>query len=227
MSEYMPWRSPASETATLGLLSAHVGNDATDQSDAFGGMATDADEIQVINLVGYAISNTAVEGNVEFKGIPMVHHSVALDPTANQIQAKLIGSGTVVDVLPGALPVYFESNVDIYFEEITGIAMYGKSTSTFHLDLRGPGMMDPEIGVDTHPVFEIHTASEISDDDAESFVSAVIDNQGLMFWTDFGTGAEGSTDDIADFVAVALYVIALYLIFIGVRDTSRARSGEE
>lgn len=87
--------------------------------------------------------------------------------------------------------------------------------------------MDPEIGVDTHPVFEIHTASEISDDDAESFVSAVIDNQGLMFWTDFGTGAEGSTDDIADFVAVALYVIALYLIFIGLRDTSRARSGEE
>jgi hypothetical protein len=227
MSEHMPWRSPASETATLGLLSAHVGNDMTDQSDAFGGMATDADEIQKINLVGYAIADTVVEGNVEFKGIPMVHHSVALDPTANQIQAKLIGSGTVVDVLPGALPVYFESNVDIYFEEITGIAMYGKSTSTFHLDLRGPGMMDPEIGVDTHPVFEIHTASEISDDDAESFVSAVIDNQGLMFWTDFGTGAEGSTDDIADFVAVALYVIALYLIFIGVRDTSRARSGEE
>jgi hypothetical protein len=227
MSEHMPWRSPASETATLGLLSAHVGNDMTDQSDAFGGMATDADEIQKINLVGYAIADTVVEGNVEFKGIPMVHHSVALDPTANQIQAKLIGSGTVVDVLPGALPVYFESNVDIYFEEITGIAMYGKSTSTFHLDLRGPGMMDPEIGVDTHPVFEIHTASEISDDDAESFVSAVIDNQGLMFWTDFGTGAEGSTDDIADFVAVALYVIALYLIFIGARDMSRARSGEE
>ena len=44
--------------------------------------------------------------------------------------------------------------------------------------------MNPEIDVDTHPAFEIHTASEISDD-AESFVSAVIDNQGLMFWTDF------------------------------------------
>ena len=98
----------------------------TDQVDAFGGMATDADEVQKINLVGYAISDTTVEGNLEFKGIPMVHHSVTLDPTANQIQAKLIGSGTVVDVLPGALPVYFESNVDIYFEEITGIAMYGK-----------------------------------------------------------------------------------------------------
>ena len=227
MSEHMPWRSPASETATLGLLSAHVGNDATDQSDAFGGMATDADEIQKINLVGYAISDTTVEGDLEFKGIPMVHHSVALDPTANQIQAKLIGSGTVVDVLPGALPVYFESNVDIYFEEITGIAMYGKSTSTFHLDLRGPGMMNPEIGVDTHPVFEIHTASEISDDDAESFVSAVIDNQGLMFWTDFGTGADGSTDDIADFVAVALYLVALYLIFIGARGMSGTRPDEE
>ncbi len=227
MSEHMPWRSPAAEAATFGLLSAHVGNDLTDQSNAFGGMATDADEPQKINLVGYAIDETFLVGDVEFKGIPMVHHSVALDPTANQIQAKLIGSGTVVDVLPGALPVYFESNVDVYFEEITGIAMYGKSTSTFHLDLRGPGMMDPEIGVDTHPVFEIHTASEISDDDAESFVSAVIDNQGLMFWTDFGTGADGSTDDIADFVAVALYLIALYLIFIGARGMSGARPDKE
>ena len=59
-------------------------------------MATDANEPQKINLVGYAIDETVVLDNVEFKGIPMVHHSVALDPTANQIQAKLIGSGTVV-----------------------------------------------------------------------------------------------------------------------------------
>ena len=72
--------------------------------------------------------------------------------------------------------MYFESNVDIYFEEITGIAMYGKKPHVPPGPER-PGMMNPEIGVDTHPVFEIHTASEISDDDAESFVSAVIDNQ--------------------------------------------------
>ena len=228
MSEHMPWRSPASETATYGLLTANVGNDFTDQTNALGGMTRgNSDEAQKINLVGYAMAETSVEGEVEFKGIPMIHHSVALDPAAHQIQAKLIGSGTVVDVLPGALPVYFQSNVDIYFEEITGIAMYGKSTSTFHLDLRGPGMLNPEIGVDTHPVFEIHTASEISDDDADSFVSAVIDNQGLMFWTDFGTGADGSPDDVADFVAVALYLVAFYLIFIGARGMREARSGEE
>ena len=48
-----------------------------------------------------------------------------------------------------------------------------------------------------------------------------------MFWTDFGTGADGSTDDIADFVAVALCLIALYLIFIGARGMTGARSDEE
>ena len=48
-----------------------------------------------------------------------------------------------------------------------------------------------------------------------------------MFWTDFGTGADGSTDDIADFVAVALYLIAFYMVFIGARGMSGARSSEE
>ena len=221
MGSDMPWRSAAAEDATFGLLTAHVGNDFTDQTDAIGGIVPDVDESQKVNLVGYALAETEVVGNIEFKGIPMVHHRVALDPTANQIQAKLVGSGTVVDVLPGALPVYFESNVDIYVEEITGIAMYGKSMSTFHLDLRGPGMMNPTINVDTVPVFEIHTASEISNEDADEFVAAVLDNQGVLYWTDFGTAAEGSSDDLADFLAVALYLVAFYLVIVGARGMQR------
>ena len=225
MGPDMPWRSQASEDLTYGLLSSHVGNDFTDQTGAIGGIAADPQSPQLVNLVGYALANTEVVGELEFKGIPMVHHQVMLDPASNQIQAKLIGSGTVVDVMPGALPVYFESHVDIYVEEITGIAMYGKSKSTFHLDTRGPGMMNPVIDVDTHPVFEIHTASEIGDDDAESFVSAVIDNQGMFFWTDFGTGAEGSTDDVADFVAFGLYVVAIGLVVMGIR--SRGSTDDE
>ena len=222
MGPDMPWRSQASEDLTYGLLSSHVGNDFTDQTGAIGGIAADPQSPQLVNLVGYALANTEVVGELEFKGIPMVHHQVMLDPASNQIQAKLIGSGTVVDVMPGALPVYFESHVDIYVEEITGIAMYGKSKSTFHLDTRGPGFMDPMFAEDTHPVFEIHTSSEIGDDDAESFVSAVIDNQGMFFWTDFGTGAEGSTDDMADFVAFGLYVVAIGLVIMGMRSRGSA-----
>ena len=220
MGPDMPWRSDSAEEATLGLLSSHVGNDLTDQSGAIGGIVNDPDEPQLVNLVGYALADTEVIGDIVFKDIPMVHHRVSLEPTENQIQAKLIGSGTVIDVLPGALPVYFESNVDIYVEEITGIAMYGKSKSTFHLDLRGPGMMDPVLNVDTHPVFEIHTASEIGDDDAGSFVSAVIDNQGMFFWTDFGSGADGSTDDLVDFLAFGIYVLAVGLLVAGARGRS-------
>ena len=85
--------------------------------------------------------------------------------------------------------------------------------------------MDPLFAGDTHPVFEIHTSSEIGDDDAESFVSAVIDNQGMFFWTDFGSGAEGSTDDMADFVAFGLYVVAIGLVIMGMR--SRGSTDDE
>ena len=56
----------------------------------------------------------SVPGKMEtYKGIEMRAHTVNLDPSQNQIQAKLIGSASFVDVLPGALPVYFGSTVDI------------------------------------------------------------------------------------------------------------------
>ena len=155
-TEHLPWRAPHRETSTLGLLSAHVGNDNTVVAGAVGGVA-DSDDPFRVNLVGYAMAES-VPGDMEtYKGIEMRAHTVNLDPSQNQIQAKLIGSASFVDVLPGALPVYFGSNVDIKVEPVTQVAMYGKSVSMFHLDLRGPGMLNPEMGVDTHPVFEIHT----------------------------------------------------------------------
>ena len=82
-------------------------------------------------------------------------------------------------------------------------------------------MMNPTINEDTVPVFEIHTASEISNEDADEFVAAVLDNQGVLYWTDFGTAAEGSSDDLADFLAVALYLVAFYLVIVGARGMQR------
>ena len=86
MGPDMPWRSQASEDLTYGLLSSHVGNDFTDQTGAIGGIAADPQSPQLVNLVGYALANTEVVGELEFKGIPMVHHQVMLDPASNQIQ---------------------------------------------------------------------------------------------------------------------------------------------
>ena len=160
----------------------------------------------------------SVPGEMEtYKGIEMRAHTVNLDPSQNQIQAKLIGSASFVDVLPGALPVYFGSTVDIKVEPVTQVAMYGKSVSMFHLDLRGPGMLNPEMGVDTHPVFEIHTFSEIADEDAETFQCRVLDNMEPMYWTDFGGSGDCELEGTAviDYVTAVLYVASIAMIAVG------------
>ena len=215
-TEHLPWRAPHRETSTLGLLSAHVGNENTVVAGAVGGVA-DSDDPFRVNLVGYAMAES-VPGDMEtYKGIEMRAHTVNLDPSQNQIQAKLIGSASFVDVLPGALPVYFGSNVDIKVEPVTQVAMYGKSVSMFHLDLRGPGMLNPEMGVDTHPVFEIHTFSEIADEDAETFQCRVLDNMEPMYWTDFGGRGDCELEGTAviDSVTAVLYVASIAMIAVG------------
>ena len=215
-TEHLPWRAPHRETSTLGLLSAHVGNDNTVVAGAVGGIA-DSENSFKVNLVGYAMAES-VPGEMEtYKGIEMRAHTVNLDPSQNQIQAKLIGSASFVDVLPGALPVYFGSTVDIKVEPVTQVAMYGKSVSMFHLDLRGPGMLNPEMDVDTHPVFEIHTFSEIADEDAETFRCRVLDNMEPMYWTDFGGSGDCELEGTAtiDRVTAVLYLASIAMIAIG------------
>ena len=160
----------------------------------------------------------SVPGEMEtYKGIEMRSHSVNLEPSENQIQAKLIGSASFVDVLPGALPIYFGSSVEIKVEPTTQVAMYGKSVSMFHLDLRGPGMLNPEMGVDTHPVFEIHTFSEIGDEDAANFRCVVLDNMEPMYWTDFGGSGDCELEGTAviDGVTAILYLASIAMIAIG------------
>ncbi|MGB1801672.1 MAG: hypothetical protein ACPHKZ_01355 [Candidatus Thalassarchaeaceae archaeon] len=215
-TEHLPWRAPHRETSTLGLLSAHVGNDNTVVAGAVGGVA-DSENSFKVNLVGYAMAES-VPGEMEtYKGIEMRSHSVNLEPSENQIQAKLIGSASFVDVLPGALPVYFSSSVEIKVEPTTQVAMYGKSVSMFHLDLRGPGMLNPEMDVDTHPVFEIHTFSEIGDEDAANFKCVVLDNMEPMYWTDFGGSGDCELEGTAviDGVTAVLYLASIAMIAIG------------
>ncbi|MCH2441601.1 MAG: hypothetical protein MK169_04065 [Candidatus Thalassarchaeum sp.] len=215
-TEHLPWRAPHRETSTLGLLSPHVGNSNTVVAGTVGGIA-DSDDSFKVNLAGYAIGET-VPGDMEtYKGIEMRSHTVNLNPAENQIQAKLIGSASFVDVLPGALPVYFSSTVEIKVEPTTQAAMYGKSVSMFHLDLRGPGELNPEIGVDTSPVFEIHTFSEIADEDAETFQCKVLDNMEPMYWTDFGGSGDCALEGTAtiDYVTAAIYVAGVAIIAIG------------
>tara|TARA_B100001142_G_scaffold89534_1_gene91275 strand:- start:6846 stop:9644 length:2799 start_codon:yes stop_codon:yes gene_type:complete len=220
MTEYLPWRAPHKEASTLGLLTENVGNSNTVWAGTIGGIA-DAKESFNVNLAGYSIAPTVVGSEADYKEIPMVDHSIALDPADNQIQGKLIGSGTYVDAIPGALPVYFGSNVDIKVEPVTNVAMYAKGISTFYFDYRGPGSIDPDFGAETtKAVFEIHTFSEISDDDARVFKGKVLDHMGPFFWTDFGGSGDTELEPVrvVSYISAAMYIGGLALIAIGANN---------
>jgi len=223
MTEHLPWRAPHNEAASHGLLSESVGNTNTVWAGTIGGIA-DAEDPVNVNLVGYAIATSEVGDKVTYKDIPMIEHSISLDPAENQIQGKLIGSGTYVDAMPGALPVYFKSEVDIKVEPITNVAMYGKSTSSFLFDYRGPGNTDPDFnGEYMQTVFEIHTFSEISDDDAKIFKGKVLDHTGPFFWTDLGGSGDTELEalKLISYVSAAMYIGGFSLVLFGAVNLAR------
>ena len=197
MTEHLTWRAPHREEGASGghaesaLLTAHAGNDETSLMGTVGGLASPNDPFN-LNVAGYAIGTTVVGEETTYKDIDMVRHTVTVNPSNTQIQGKLIGSSTFVDVIPGALPVYLEANIDLKVEPITTAIMYGKAEVVFHLDLRGPGYLDPDFSegsTETMPVFEIHTFSEIDDEGAANYTGLVSDNLGPMGWTNFGGDA--------------------------------------
>ena len=219
MTEHLTWRAPHREDAASGLLSAHAGNDDTSLMGTVGSLASPNDPFN-LNVAGYAIATSEVGSTTDYKGIEMVEHTVKLDPSNSQIQGKLIGSTSYVDVMPGALPVYLEADIDLKVEPITTAIMYGKVKVTFHLDTRVPGNLNPDISensTESMPVFEIHTFSEIGDEDAESFKASVTDNMGTFGWTNFG-GEAGAPLSYVHMAIAVLYVASIASIGVGARS---------
>ena len=219
MTEHLTWRAPHREEAASGLLSAHAGNNDTSLMGTVGSLASPNDPFN-LNVAGYAIATSEVGSKTDYKGIEMVEHNINLDPSNSQIQGKLIGSTTYVDVIPGALPVYLAADIDLKVEPITTAIMYGKVKVTFHLDTRGPGNLNPDISensTESMPVFEIHTFSEISDDDAASFRASVTDNMGTFGWTNFG-GEAGAPLSYVHMAIAVLYAASIASIGFGARS---------
>ena len=172
------------------------------------------------NVAGYAIARSEVGSETNHKGIEMVEHNINLDPTTSQIQGKLLGAGSYVDVLPGALPVYLAADIDLKVEPITTAIMYGKVKVTFHLDTRGPGNLNPDLSensTESMPVFEIHVFNEISDEDAATYRAQVTDNMGMFGWTNFG-GEAGAPLSYVHMAIAALYVASIASIGVGARS---------
>ena len=219
MTEHLTWRAPHRESGANGLLSAHAGNNDTSLMGTVGSLASPNDSFS-FNVAGYAIARSEVGSETSYKGIDMVEHNINLDPTTSQIQGKLLGAGSYVDVLPGALPVYLAADIDLKVEPITTAIMYGKVKVTFHLDTRGPGNLNPDLSensTESMPVFEIHVFNEISDEDAAAYRSQVTDNMGMFGWTNFG-GEAGAPLSYVHMAIAAVYVASIASIGVGARS---------
>jgi hypothetical protein len=221
MTEHLTWRAPHREEGASGLLTAHAGNSDTSLMGTAGSLASPNDPFS-FNVAGYAVATSEVGSKTTYKGIDMIEHTVTVDPANTQIQGKLIGSSTYVDVIPGALPVYLEADIDLKVEPVTTALMYAKVKVTFHLDTRGPGFLDPDLSessTESMPVFEIHVFSEIDDESASNFTGQVSDNLGPMGWTNFG-GTAGTALTAVHTVVALMYVTSIASLAYGLSDPS-------
>ena len=124
-SEYFAWKDDVKMAATFGLITAESRIGTT------GGFLTmDGD---MVDLSGYATAAITCDGTSTLKDIAVDDCSASLDPLTRPIQAKLLNTGTLLDAMPGALPVYFGSEVTLQSEELSGAIIAGSSESTFWL----------------------------------------------------------------------------------------------
>ncbi len=212
-STQLSWRNDAMMAATFGLITPESLVGTT------GGFLTgDGDKVDVS---GYAIADVTCDGTDEVKGIPVDVCSASVTATERNIQANLLSTYSLLDATPGALPVYFGSDITMMAEEISGLIIAGESTSTFYLDTRAHGSQASTPTMDDlTPVFEIQSASTIADDDAETMESAIVQNQDKMtYWTNF--------DSWIDFVTLLFWVGGIAMIALGMIGAANAPSEEE
>ena len=227
MTEFLTWRAPHRDNLNYGLMEEAVGSsiDYAVLGNSIGAIGT-SDNSFKYNLGGYAVAETVVGNEVEFKGIPMVEHSIVLDATQHNIQSKLIPpSLTPVSVTPGVLGLYFNGNVDMKVEPNTNAVMYGHGTLQFVLDIRGLGFDNPDLSegaTDAYPVFEIAIHSEIGDEDAEG-VRGATDSLGIMGFTNLDAPSPISYLNI---VQLVVYLVGLGLAVNGVMKMSSKKDEE-
>jgi hypothetical protein len=204
-SEYFAWKDGVKMQSTFGLITAESRIGTT------GGFLTmDGD---MIDLSGYATTAIACDGTSTLKDIEVNDCSASLDPLSRSIQAKLLDTGTLLDAMPGALPVYFGSEVTLQSEALSGAIIAGSSESTFWLDMRPITEQHTAPTVDDlQAVFSIESSSVIGDSDAEDLASSVTTNQkSLTYWTNF--------DVPTDFLAPLLYLGAIVCLGIAARKS--------
>ena len=199
--------------ATLGLITPE------EISGATGGFITGQED--KVDVSGYAIADLTCTGEDELKGIPVNVCSTAVSATERLIQANLLRTFSLIDVIPSALPIYLGSEIEVKSEQLSGLIIAGESTTTFYLDHRqGDQMQSQPTFNDLVPVFEIKSSSEIGDHDAEKMESAIIQNQNFFtYWMNFDTSL--------DFIPFLMWVLTIGFISISIVKTLKAQPEDE
>ena len=198
---YLPWRTPTRNDSAYGMLDPVV------QAGAVGSYYP-ADQPATANLGGYAMATSEITGKGSVYGIETWTHTFTVDPLANPIQAKLLDQQNILDIFPGALPVYFGGEVVMQMEPNVNAAIAGEMNSYFYLDTRGIGATDPTMD-DLQPVFQISQSSSMTEAQSEDFKSAVITNmKPYSYWTNFD-GADASYIDEITLLIWVLGIVSL------------------
>ena len=200
-SDQLSWRNDAMFAATYGLITPES------LANTTGGFITGTGDL--VDVSGYAIAEITCDGTDTVKGIPVDTCSASVEPTKRSIQANLLETYSLLDATPGALPVYFGSEISLNAEQLSGLIISGESSSTFYLDTRAHTNLSSEPSMsDLVPVFEIKSSSMIGDDDAETMESSIVTNQAsFSYWTNF--------DHPIDFITLLFWIGGIGLLVAG------------
>ena len=211
-STQLSWRNDAMFAATFGLIAPESLVNTT------GGFVTGTGDL--VDVSGYAIAEITCDGTGTVKNIPVDVCTATVDATKRSIQANLLETYSLLDATPGALPVYFGSNITMEAEQLSGLIIAGESTSTFYLDTRAHTNQASEPSMsDLVPVFQIKSASMIGASDAEDMESAIVTNQdGMAYWTNF--------DHPIDYLTLLFWIGGIALIAFGMISAANAPEDE-
>ena len=175
------------------------------------------------NLGGYAVQTSEITGTGSVHGIETQTHTFTLDPLENPIQAKLLAQESVLDIFPGALPVYFGGEVVMEMEPNVNAAIAGDLNSYFYLDTRGIGAVNPTLD-DLQPVFQISQSSSMTEAQSEDFKDLVITNtQPYSYWTNF----DGADASFIDEITLLIWILAIFSLLGCSYVAKTAKPGSE
>ncbi len=216
------WRTPEMEVATFGEIGVES------LAGTSGGFITGSGDL--LNLGDYAVVSPERQDDGEYLGLPVEVWTASVAPGERSIQAKLTNQQSLVDIFPGAVPIYFAADVELKVQPDARIIISGESTSYFYLDTRfmSEQATSPPTESDLQPVFKIETGGGADQDTVDQMQSGIIDNQKqLTYWTNFDTDASSF---FIDQITLVIYLAAIGTLIFGlvgmVRDEENAESLE-